>query len=246
MLPATVCKDCTTVSLDGGLPTASNSLLVTGASPTTTLYCPCIGLVSQNARAVPLCVLQCWQGFLCATLAECRILTTNRNQSNMGAFGHRRQNKISCESCLPAAPCRHRSAGSPETFLDKFHFELPLGCTGPCSEPDRQPVLPCFRWWQNSRSCRVWHLGESETGDVGLPIRNQHSRQKICRRGSRLHARKGSWPPGHGGAKVVGKPRLHVRCLRKSSPALAAMPAVGARSKTHPMSTSVSAAALGS
>ena len=28
-------------------------------------------------------------------------------------------------------------------FLDKFCFELTIGCTGPCSEPNREPVLPC-------------------------------------------------------------------------------------------------------
>ena len=55
---------------------------------------------------VPLCVKQCWQGFL--------VRYTNRRQAHMEALMLK---PISCASCLSTTPCRDRSAGCPKTFL---------------------------------------------------------------------------------------------------------------------------------
>ena len=86
--------------------------------------------------------------------------------------------KISCASCLSAAPRQIRKLS--QNFLDEFHLELSSGSTGPRPESDREPILPRFRWWQTSKSCRGRHLGEPETGDVRVPIRTQRRREVVC------------------------------------------------------------------
>ena len=118
--PVTVFRYCITVSLDGELPAACNSLR-------SVSHCLNVNngfvLVSagdsawQTSHEVLPCAPSCWQGFLCATLSGSRSMTTNLRRASTVTSCRRFFQQITCASCRSAAPYRDRFAGWPKTFF---------------------------------------------------------------------------------------------------------------------------------